>query len=242
MSTSQETGRREAILEAAAVVIAERGVDAARMADIAEHAGVSLGLVQHYFRHRDRLLDEVFRHELQRISDNWGSFVDPTSPPLERLIDYLALTVPTGSDSARRQYAPRWGFWLELWSKAHRDGAIGAQVPGVYASFAVPFAEAIEEGVAAGLFTLRSEVADTVDRLIAMIDGLAVQTLVTGMPAGRMFTLAVEFLAIELGLDPGQSAQAAAWRQHARPRGECQPPTPPRRRLKRSQRHLGQDR
>lgn len=208
MATSQETSRRDAILEAAAVVISQRGVDSARMADIAEQAGVSLGLVQHYFRHRDRLLEEVFRHELQRISVAWGSFVEPESAPLERLIDYLALTVPTGPDYASREFGPRWGFWLELWSKAHRDDAIGSQVPGVYRSFAVPFAQAIEEGIAAGLFAPRSPVPDAIDRMIAMIDGLAVQTLVGGAPNGRMLALLVDALCAELGLDEVLAEQA----------------------------------
>jgi AcrR family transcriptional regulator len=131
MTITQENNRREAILEAAAVVISKRGVDAARMTDIADQAGVSPGLVQHYFRHRGRLLSEVFRHELDRIAGTWTTLVDPDSPPLDRLIDYLEVCVPGGSDSASREVGPRWGFWLELWSKAHRDGAIRAQVPGV---------------------------------------------------------------------------------------------------------------
>lgn len=215
MATSQETNRREAILEAAAVVISERGVDAARMADIAEQAGVSLGLVQHYFRHRERLLSEVFRHELDRISRTWTTLVDPDSPPLERIIDYLALCVPVGSDSASREFGPRWGFWLELWSKAHRDASIGSQVPDVYASFAVPFGQAIDQGVAEGLFVLRGEAADTIARLVAMVDGLAVQTLVGGMAEGRMLILLVDWLVVELGLDGDQSRHAYAQAQDA---------------------------
>lgn len=215
MATSQETSRREAILEAAAVVISERGVDAARMADIAEQAGVSLGLVQHYFRHRERLLSEVFHHELDRIARTWGSLVDADSPPLERVIDYLALCVPVGSDSASREFGPRWGFWLELWSKAHRDPAIASQVPGVYTSFAVPFEQAIEQGIGDGQFILRGEKSDTVARLVAMLDGLAVQTVVVGMEAGRMLMLMVDWLVVELGLDAKQSRHAYARAQDA---------------------------
>jgi len=211
MAASQETSRRESILEAAAIVISRRGVDAARMADIAEEAGVSLGLVQHYFRHRDRLLEEVFRHELERISLTWRSFVEPESPPLERLIDYCALTVPTGSDYESRELGPRWGFWLELWSKAHRDDAIAAHVPGVYSSFSAPFTQAIEDGIADGLFAPRSAVPDVIDRLIAMIDGLAVQTLVAGRPNGRMLALLVDALCGELGLDEQRSKQAQTY-------------------------------
>lgn len=210
MAASQETGRREAILEAAAVVISERGVDATRMADIAERAGVSLGLVQHYFRHRDRLLEEVFSHELQRIAVTWGSLVGAHAPPLDRLVDYLALCVPVSSDPASLALGTRWGFWIEAWSKGHRDAVAAAEIEPVYATFATPFTEVIEEGIAAELFAPRGPVTDTVQRLVALIDGLAVQTLLAGLPDGRMLRLLVDALCIELQLDPAQSAYVRA--------------------------------
>jgi AcrR family transcriptional regulator len=220
VATSHEAGRREAILEAAAVVISERGVDAARLADIAEQAGVSLGLVQHYFRHRDRLLEEVFSHELHRIAVNRGKAVDEYAPPLDRLIDYLALLVPVRPDSAARDVdsgppalpgrAARWGFWLEAWSKGHRDADVAAELTRVYAGFATPFVELIEEGVAAGSFSPTGPVADTVERLIALIDGLAVQTLLAGMPDVRMLALLVDAVCMELRLDAQQGAHARA--------------------------------
>jgi AcrR family transcriptional regulator len=215
MSISEETNRRELILEAAGVVIGERGVDAARMADIAEQAGVSLGLVQHYFRHRDRLLAEVFHHQLHRVDRSWRSFVQPESPPLEQLIDYIALCIPADADSSSREYTPRWDFWLELWSKGHRDPSIGAQVPGVYKRFAVPFTQAIEEGIAAGAFAPSCAVADVVDRLVALIDGLSVQTLLAGMGPERMLTLMVDALCRELDLDSHSRKQAAGFAVHA---------------------------
>jgi len=210
VAASQESTRRETILEAAAVVISERGVDGARMADIAERAGVSLGLVQHYFRHRDRLLEEVFSHELERIAVTWGALVEATAPPVDRLIDYLALCVPVISESGSLEVGARWGFWIEVWSKGHRDDAAAVEIARVYAIFATPFTEVIEEGIAAGLFAPRGEVADTVDRLVALIDGLAVQTVLAGLPEGRMLALLVDAVCIELQLDADQSARAKA--------------------------------
>jgi len=193
VAASQESTRRETILEAAAVVISERGVDGARMADIAERAGVSLGLVQHYFRHRDRLLEEVFSHELERIAVTWGALVEATAPPVDRLIDYLALCVPVISESGSLEVGARWGFWIEVWSKGHRDDAAAVEIARVYA-----------------LFAPRGEVADTVDRLVALIDGLAVQTVLAGLPEGRMLALLVDAVCIELQLDADQSARAKA--------------------------------
>jgi AcrR family transcriptional regulator len=210
VSTGDDSDRRSQILDAAAVVISERGVDAARIADIAEAAGVSIGLVQHYFRHRDRLLAEVFRRESERIAVTWRTVVDPEAPPLERLVDYLRLCTPDGSAQAARSFGPGWAFWLELWSKAHREPTVRAEVEGIYASFAEPFTGAIEEGVAQGLFKPHSEVADVVDRLVSQIDGAAVRTLLGPLDERRMFVLLVDALCLELGLSEELATEARA--------------------------------
>jgi AcrR family transcriptional regulator len=209
---SREADRRVQILDAAATVISERGVDAARLADIAEAAGVSLGLVQHYFRHRDRLFAEVFRRESERITTTWRRVVDSEAPPLERLVDYLRLCAPEGSSGAALAFGPGWAFWLELWAKANREDAVRAEVEGVYESFAQPFTAAIEEGIAAGVFAPRSPVADVVDRLVSQIDGFAVRTLLGVLDETRMLGLLVDLLCIELGLS---EEDAAAARGHA---------------------------
>jgi hypothetical protein len=53
---------------------------------------------------------------------------------------------------------------------------------------------------------------------VAMVDGLAVQTLVGGMDASRMLTLLVDWLAVELGLDPEQTRRAHARAEDANAR------------------------
>jgi AcrR family transcriptional regulator len=210
MTGTPEIDRRDRILEAAVGVISERGVDAARMADIAEAAGVSLGLVQHYFRHRDRLLAEVFRRESERIAVTWRTVVDPESPPLERLVDYMRLCTPDGSDDAARSFGPGWAFWLELWSKANREDTVRAEAAQIYATFSEPFTAAIEDGIAEGIFAPRSPVADVVDRLVALIDGSAVRVLLRTLEEQRMLTLLVDAFCVELGVSDELAERARA--------------------------------
>ena len=201
--------RRGAILDAAAHVISERGVDRARLADIAEAAGVSLGLVQHYFRRRSALLVATFERESERIASVWGTVISPESPPLHRLIGYLSLCTPVGSASAARSFGPGWSFWMQMWSYAYRDAAVRSVVPGVYASFATPFAEAIAEGVELGEFAV-DDISLVVDRLVSLIDGCAVRTVLGAMDGDRMTVLLIDSLVHDLGLDDDQAR--AAWR------------------------------
>lgn len=60
--------KRQQILEAATRVFASRGYHGARVSDIAREAGIAYGLVYHYFRNKDEILDTIF-------AERWGAFV-----------------------------------------------------------------------------------------------------------------------------------------------------------------------
>jgi len=52
--------KRRMILDAAVVAFAKRGFHACRVSDIADEANVAYGLVYHYFRSKDEVLDTLF--------------------------------------------------------------------------------------------------------------------------------------------------------------------------------------
>jgi AcrR family transcriptional regulator len=54
------TEKRRVILDAAVRVFARRGFNQCRVSDIADEAGVAYGLVYHYFRSKDEVLDTLF--------------------------------------------------------------------------------------------------------------------------------------------------------------------------------------
>lgn len=89
--------RRDSILDAAAAVIAEAGLDALSMHAVAQRAGASIGSMYHFFRDRDALLqalaqrhtDElspVFAENLQRPDAEWAAL--PSSAVVDRLIGW----------------------------------------------------------------------------------------------------------------------------------------------------------
>jgi AcrR family transcriptional regulator len=67
-STGQEDKRR-VILDAAVRVFARKGYHTSRVGDIAEEAGVAHGLLYHYFRSKEELLETIFR-------ETWGDLLD----------------------------------------------------------------------------------------------------------------------------------------------------------------------
>ncbi len=61
--------KRRQILDAAIRVFARQGFHATRVADIADEAGVAYGLVYHYFKSKDEVLNELF-------SERWSLLLD----------------------------------------------------------------------------------------------------------------------------------------------------------------------
>jgi TetR/AcrR family transcriptional regulator, fatty acid metabolism regulator protein len=59
-NAQQAAEKRRLILDAAVRVFARQGFHTCRVSDIADEAGVAYGLVYHYFRSKDEILDTLF--------------------------------------------------------------------------------------------------------------------------------------------------------------------------------------
>ena len=88
---NSEADRRAEILRAAIEVFASKGYHGCRIADVAKQAGVAYGLVYHYFKNKEELLESVFSasfgrfaHAIDKLVDGEGS----ASAMLERIVDF----------------------------------------------------------------------------------------------------------------------------------------------------------
>jgi len=83
-STAQEDKRR-LILDAAVRVFARRGYHTCRVGDIAEEAGVAHGLLYHYFRSKEELLETISRETWRDVLDAVRSVEESDETARERL-------------------------------------------------------------------------------------------------------------------------------------------------------------
>ena len=61
--------KRQLILDAATHVFAEKGYHGSRISDIAREAGIAYGLVYHYFKNKEEILNSIF-------GDQWTVFLE----------------------------------------------------------------------------------------------------------------------------------------------------------------------
>lgn len=82
---TKSEARREAILEAAVEVFAERGYHAARVSDIARAAGVADGTIYLYFKNKEDLLLSIFEDKMALLRQGALAALEGVDDPLERV-------------------------------------------------------------------------------------------------------------------------------------------------------------
>lgn len=73
----READRRRVILRAAVEVFSRKGYHGCRIQDVAKEAGVAYGLVYHYFKNKDELLESVF-------ASGWQGFLSRVQAEIAR--------------------------------------------------------------------------------------------------------------------------------------------------------------
>jgi TetR/AcrR family fatty acid metabolism transcriptional regulator len=83
--------KRDAILDAATRVFAERGFFGSQVADVARRAGVAAGTVYLYFKNKDDLLISVFNRTMREAIEEGRDLLTTVSDPVARLQRFAEL-------------------------------------------------------------------------------------------------------------------------------------------------------
>ena len=85
MARASAVDRRQQILDAAVRVFARQGFHSCRVSDIADEAGVAYGLVYHYFRSKDQVMNELFTERWSLLLAAIAEVDRRDVPPREKL-------------------------------------------------------------------------------------------------------------------------------------------------------------
>jgi AcrR family transcriptional regulator len=186
--------RRPAILAAAAEVIRERGLENARVADVAARAGTSSASVLYYFASKGELLNEALTTAEERYYVELRHELGQIESARERLVKIVGGGASEGDYDA--------ALWMELWAKALRDPELAATRADLDGRWREAIAEVVRYGQQRGEFgPVEPESFAAV--LASLLDGLAVQIALKDVvvtPA-RAAELSLAFAERELGCE-----------------------------------------
>lgn len=169
--------RRRLIVEAARLLIADRGLFAASMRDIAQRADVSLGTVSYHFTSIAELLSEVLHAEMD-------DFYRPiTSRARAEPDGRLALeTIIDGFFADGPRAVEHWRLWLDFWTLSAHEQFYADWQSQVYVQWRADVIQTMERGRAGG--TLSFEDTDVAAmEFMAVFDGWAAQAF---LPRGEI--------------------------------------------------------
>jgi AcrR family transcriptional regulator len=164
MSTRQQFDeRRQALLEATARSLAQRGAAGVSVRSICAEAGVSPGLLRHYFGGVSDAIAETYRWTGMRVTDALDEAVAGAGDdPRARLLAYLNANFRAPISDPELLTT-----WLGFWALTRSDPAIAAVQAEIYRGF--------REGLERLIAEARPGLADTrlaAVALSALIDGL----------------------------------------------------------------------
>src|SRR5262245_42057779 len=163
--------RRTEFAEAAWRTIAERGLDAATVRNVARGAGASTGRLVHYFRSKDELMLEALRHAGRVVRERMDALLRAHAG-LAALRALLLDALPL--DGTRRA---EWRFWLAYWGRAASEPGLAAAHERRIGVWCARRRRVLEEARAAGELRPGLDAALEADALMALVDGLGTQAL-----------------------------------------------------------------
>jgi TetR/AcrR family fatty acid metabolism transcriptional regulator len=87
--------KRRHLLDAAVRVFARKGFHATRVGDIAEEAGVAHGLLYHYFKSKDEVLEAVFHENWSVLLERIASVEETDEPAADQLRHIATIVLRT---------------------------------------------------------------------------------------------------------------------------------------------------
>jgi AcrR family transcriptional regulator len=173
--------RRQQILRAAGQVITERGICDTRIADIADAAATSTGLILYYFESKDQLLAEALTNSEDQFYLQIFHGISRIDDPREQLAHLIAGACP---DVMAGGVDADWTLWLELWARSLHDADVARKRAALDRRWRSTIADVVRTGQRQGVFA-DVDPADFALELAALMDGLAVQVVLDDSEVGR---------------------------------------------------------
>ena len=177
---------QDELLRSVAEVVAERGVEGTRFADVARRSGASISTLQYLFGTRERMVVAALRHATAGLIAGMDEV--PGDDPVEALRWTVCEMLGAHHDDVLRADADAreaWLVWLEYTRAGARDDGLRAESIATFEAWRSLLRDAVLRCVEAGAVAPPRDLELVVRGVGAMIDGFGVQTVLSHPSASR---------------------------------------------------------
>ncbi|WGW12348.1 TetR family transcriptional regulator C-terminal domain-containing protein [Saxibacter everestensis] len=200
----EQAKKRREIIEASWWLIAEKGYNSVRIADIAAACGTSSASIHYYFATKREIFEETLRYSVKLAFDRQVASLHTIAHPLARLKHLVALQFPTGNTGRAE-----WSIWLQTWSEVATGGASKENHTQGYRRWYQTVFDLIVVGQQEGVFVdVPADYLAT--ELTSLVDGFGIKVL-TGMASTATMRHHIErFIDRSIAVDSQSSESQAA--------------------------------
>ncbi|MGA3215371.1 MAG: TetR family transcriptional regulator C-terminal domain-containing protein [Acidimicrobiales bacterium] len=161
--------RRSELVSAAIRVMRRQGLLETTTRDVAAEAGVSPGLVHHYFKSQDDLVAEAFAEVANEDLTRVSAAVQASAGSVDRLATLVDAFTPPDAE---------WPFllWIDAWAAAARHESVRIRSRSMNLRWVELFEQTFSDGVKDGVFDC-PEPRAAAWRMLALLDGIAIQVV-----------------------------------------------------------------
>lgn len=182
--------RRRDFIKAAYETITENGLANTTVRAVARKAGYTTGALVHYFGDKNELIRLALDYSGEVVRDRMVA-VHQRQRGRNALREIIVEALPLD-----KQRDANWRVWLALWYHSEDNEDMRAEEKRRYREWTGRLARALDESVRDGEIAKSTDVKLEVQALVAFIDGLGVQHLMSsrGMSAKRLTKLLDRYL------------------------------------------------
>ncbi|HID31475.1 MAG TPA: TetR/AcrR family transcriptional regulator [Desulfobacterales bacterium] len=164
--------KKQDILEAAMRVFAKKGVANAKMADVADAAGIGKGTIYEYFKSKEDIFAEAFHHFMEQMDAVMAKRLFKLHDPIEKLMALIAGWVEVTQDTSTGFLEIMMDFWAE--GVRHKQEPAAFDLRKLYDEYRRWVVKILEEGISKGkLRPVNTTIVASI--LIGALDGLMLQ-------------------------------------------------------------------
>jgi AcrR family transcriptional regulator len=161
--------RRRQVVAVASRLIAEAGLDAVTIRDVAEAAECSTAIVSHYFHNKRELLFLTYNSSIEGATVRCEAALAGTDGDLKA---YLTELMPLGEEQLIE-----WKIWVAFWARAVADPEIAEVQRACILRTRGNILRIMRELAGKGALAADVDLADEARRILTLMIGMAVQVL-----------------------------------------------------------------
>lgn len=167
--------KKQEILKVAMRLFARNGVVKTKMTEVAEAAGIGKGTIYEYFRCKEDIFAEAYRHVFLEAESRIAKVLESPVQPEEKLLMLMTVSIEEFLVGDSGEFA---GIMMSFWSEGIRNKNERIMeiidLKKVYSKYRTMVSGILEEGIAKGQFR-EMDTYITASVIIGALDGILLQ-------------------------------------------------------------------